>query len=247
MDGVTSSKHSPGFLILGVFAFAVITLSTPQAFAQTAAGAGSNFTIVAGDNILNDPVASQILRNIEISKQRLAQMMEAEEQRTAHQRHVDEQRRLVQEQLERDLANMNRNNEAHTPRNAFTTFLAGTNSTHHAIYWDQFDYMTEKVRLASDAKEAVLRSGGSSAEAHQEFIKYASMSRTEMVSFISDLNVRHGFTNEALQSHFDADGKLPRYGSDELDVCYSCDQYEEIREQMLMEHERQRSQSPIRN
>jgi hypothetical protein len=40
-----------------------------------------------------------------------------------------------------------------------------------------------------------------------------------------------------MQSYFDDYGKLPRYENDDVSVCYGCDKYEQLKEQMLAEHE----------
>jgi hypothetical protein len=98
--------------------------------------------------------------------------------------------------------------------------------------------MNEKIKIATQAKEDVLKNGGSYAEAHAEYIKYASLQRTDMIKLVTDLNIKHGFTDEALQSYFDEDGKLPRYADDDENTnCYACDKYEQVRDKMLAEHE----------
>jgi len=226
-----------GLVIFGVIASIVLlTFSPTQSFAQQT---DANFTVVAGDDLKKNPTAIQILKNIEIAKQRLAEMQNGQIQKTAQQKFIDEQRKLAQAALEKDLARMNNEYVDFTPSNSFSRFVSGLNATHQAFYWDQFNYMNEKLKIANQAKQTIIQNGGSYAQAQAEFVKYASMQRTEMIEFVTDLNIKYGFTDEGLQSYFDENGKLPRYNDNEdyVPVCYGCDKYEQVRDKMLAEHE----------
>ncbi len=234
------------YALLGLaVSFALVLLSPTQVLAQEVqvTKINSDFTVVAGDELKKNPTAVQILQNIEIAKKRLAEMMNEEKQKTEHEKFIDEQRRIAKELLDKDLARMNKDYEDFTPKNAFAKFVSGLNSTHQAIYWDQFEYMNQKIKIATQAKESVLAKGGSYMQAQAEFIKYASMPRVEMIQFVSDLNIKYGFTDAALQEYFDENGKLPRYENDDVATCYACDKYEQIKGKMLAEHERSKNES----
>lgn len=233
-----STKHGYSFTLLGIIAALGLVLFSPiHVFAQETK-IDSNFTVVAGEELKKNPTAVQILKNIEIAKQRLAEMQNAEKQKTEHEKFVDEQRRIAQELLEKDLNRMNKNYEEFTPRNSFARFVSNFNQTHQGFYWDQFDYMNEKIKIAKQAKQAVLNNGGNHAVAHAEFVKYASMTRAEMISYVSELNIKHELTDSTLQSYFDKNGKLPRYENDDVAICYGCEKYENVKAQILAEHER---------
>ena len=120
---------------------------------------------------------------------------------------------------------MNKDYEAFTPRNAHMSFLNNVNATYHGLYWDEFNYMDEKVKLAKAAKTQVLDSGGSRQEAFDAYHKFASTTRKEIIKLNQDLNIKYGFTDSEIQSPFDKDGKLPRYDKDSS-ICYSCKKYE---------------------
>ena len=224
-----------GFIVLA--SLAMILFSSNPAFAQQNEENKNNseFTIVTGEELKKNPMAIKILENIEIAKKRMAEMQNIQKQKTEQQKLIEEQRRIAKEQLEKDLARMNRDIEGFTPRNAFAKFVAGFNSTHHEIYWDQFNYMSEKIKIATHAKNTILEKGGSYKEAQAEYIKYASMSRETMIKYVSELNIKYGFTDEGLQMYFDKDGKLPRYEDDEVSTCYACEKYEKIKEEILAE------------
>ncbi|MEM3143621.1 MAG: hypothetical protein QXW91_03230, partial [Candidatus Nitrosotenuis sp.] len=228
--------------VLYVLPVFIIIFILPNAFAQSeSANIDSDFTIVVGDQLKENPMAIQILKNIEIAKQRLAEMQDKQNQLTEHQKFIEEQRRIAKEQLEKDLASLNKNNESFTPRNSFSTFLSGINATHHEFYWNQFDYMNERIKVATEVRQQILRNGGSFAEAQAEFLRYASMPRSEMISLVSSLNIKHGFSDSEMQQYFDSNGKLPRFDDGTL-ICYACEKYDAIKEEMLLAHEKARNQ-----
>ncbi len=216
--------------VIAVF-FAAIPIGNSYAEANT-----QEFTSIKGKNLENNPLADMILKNIEIANKRLQQAQEAERERAEHQKFIDEQRKIVQAELKKDLAAMNKKYEDFTPRNAFASFVSGFNSTHHGIYWDQFDYLDAKVQQANKVKNQVLSNGGSYADAMKQYVKHASMTRAEMIKTVSELNTKHGFTDVELQSHFDKNGKLPRYENDDyIPKCFGCEKYKKIKQQILEE------------
>jgi hypothetical protein len=194
------------------------------------------FTAIKGKSLENNPLVDMILKNIEIANKRIQQAQEAEKERAEHQKFIDEQRRIAKAELEKDLASMNKKYEDFTPRNAFASFVSGFNSTHHGIYWDQFDYLDAKVQKANKVKNEVLSNGGSYTDAMKQYAKYASTTRTEMIKTVSELNIKHSFTDAELESNFDKNGKLPRYENDDYTPkCFGCERYEKIKLQILEE------------
>ena len=194
-----------------VFVIPLLVLSVFFSGNFTSAQTDYEFTKIGKDEIKTSSVAKQMLAQIELSKQILADMQAGKNiQKTSQQLFIEEQRKASQEKLQIQLDRMNKDYEAFTPRNAYAGFLTGVNSTHHGIYWDQFNYMYEKTKLAKAAKQAVLDNGGTYFEAFKEYTKYASMTRVEMIKLNQELNVKHGFADESIQKDFDKFGKLPR-------------------------------------
>jgi hypothetical protein len=216
-----------GLILLAVFFYPV-----NFSLAQTS----QEFTVIDGDKIKTDPVAQQILQKIEESKKILERLQKGEisVQMSEQQKFIEQQRQIAKQKLQDDLSRMNKDYEAFTPRNAYSTFLTGINSTHHGIYWDQFNYMDAKVSMAKSAKESILAGGGTFQEAMSEYIRIASMTRNEMIKTVADFNIKHGFTDTELQSHFDENGKIQRT-DEEFSPCFSCDRYEEMGKQMILE------------
>ena len=169
------------------------------------------FTTLTGDEIKTSSVAQQMLERIELSKKILADLIEGKNlEKTEEQKFIDEQRKISQQELQVQIDRMNRNYEPFTPRNAFAGYLSGINPTYHGIYWDQFNYIYEKVKFAKAAHQAVINQGGTYQEAIQEYIKYASMTRAEIIALNQELNIKYGFADADIQKDFDNLGKLPR-------------------------------------
>ena len=194
-----------------VFVIPLLVLSVFFSGNFASAQTDYQFTKIEKDEIKTSSVAKQMLAQIELSKKILADMQAGKNiQQTSQQKFIEEQRKASQEKLQIQLDRMNKDYESFTPRNAYASFLTGVNSTHHGIYWDQFNYMYEKTKLAKATKQAVLDNGGTYFEAFKEYTKYASMTRVEMIKLNQELNVKHGFADESVQKDFDKFGKLPR-------------------------------------
>jgi len=169
------------------------------------------FTTITKDEIKTSSVAQQMLERIELSKKILADLREGKNsEQTEKQKFIEEQRKISQQKLQVQLDRMNKDYEPFTPRNAFSSYLSGVDNIYHGIYWDQFNYMYEKVKIAKAAKQAVIDQGGTYQEAFQEYVKYASMTRVEMIKLNQELNIKYGFADAGVQKDFDEFGKLPR-------------------------------------
>ena len=194
-----------------IFLFTLFVLSIFFSNHSASAQTDYQFTSITGDEIKTNSVAQQILERIELSKKLLADLQAGKNlEQTEKQKFIEEQRKISQQKLQIQLDRMNKDYEPFTPRNAYAGFLTGVNATHHGIYWDQFNYMYEKTKIAKAAKQVVLDNGGTYIEAFQEYVKYASMTRGEMIKLNQELNIKYGFADTTIQKSFDKFGKLPR-------------------------------------
>ena len=166
--------------------------------------------IKATDALKKNPLIMQILKNIEISKKKVAEIQKRQVAVNEHKKLIETQRKIADEIFKNNLARMNKDMENFTPRASFSKFLSGINGTQHDIFWSQFNYHEQKVNLARSAMNDVLKKGGSYQDARQAYIKIAAMSRTEIIGLLKDLNIKHGFANVDVQKTFDKYGKLPR-------------------------------------
>ena len=177
-------------------------------------GTEYNFTVLTGDELINNPLASQILQNIELAKQRLAEQQEKQRLAEEYQIFLDEQRSIVQQLLQNDLDRMNNDYAEFTPKASFESFLTGIDSTVHDIFWGQFNYQQQKAQAGQEAMKAVLDSGGSLEEARQAYFQKAATTQTEIIEVNKNLNIKYGFADAETQVQFDEFGKLPRSDSE---------------------------------
>ena len=190
--------------------------TTTDAFAQ------SDFKKFEGSEILNNPISQDILAKIELSKKQFMQAKEIEDKRNAQQKLIDEQRAIVQESLNQEIHRMEKNYEEFTPKNAFAKYVSNLNTKNHGIFWDQFDYLQAKISIARDARDSVLKQGGTFSDAMKQYITFAKMPKIEMQNIIRELNIKHNLSQKDTQSYFDINGKLPRYENDIESPCYGC-------------------------
>jgi exopolysaccharide biosynthesis protein len=171
-----------------IFTFMIIIEVSP-AVAQTQE---YEFNIIEGEDINTDPTAKHILAKIELSKKILADLQTSNMvQLTEHQKFVEEQRKIVKAQLQVKLDRMNKKYEDHTPRNAFTSYVSDKPDYMKSFYWDQFNYLDNKVSLAKKQRDLVLHNGGTYEQAQQAFIQSATFPKSEVESVFYQLVEKH--------------------------------------------------------
>lgn len=125
---------------------------------------------------------------------------------------VDILRKNSKLKLEQDLAANSREIQKEQNRDAFASFVSKLDSIVHAIFWSQFDFTQQKSDNAYQAKLDALDNGKTSLDAMKVYQQEAAVSRTEVVDYMKQLNIEHGFTNSTVQEQFDENGKIPRTG-----------------------------------
>ena len=210
--------------LIPIFTLLILPFTVSDIFAEEEV-VNYDFRIVVGDELINNPLAAQILKNIELAKQRLAEQQERQRQIQEHQMFVDKQRQIAKQLLQDDLDRMFKKYEPYTPRNSFTTFLDNKiDPGVHDIYWGQFNYQQQKVEAGRAAMQAVLANGGGMQEARQAYFDAAATTRAEIIQVNEDLNIKYGFAVKSIQDNFDANGKLPRFENDDDAPCYGCEE-----------------------
>jgi len=193
----------------------IMSVFSTNAFAQ------SDFKKIEG-NELNNSISQDILAKIELSKKQFLQAKEIENKRNAQQEFINEQREIAQKSLKQELQRMEKTYEGFSPKNAFAKYVSNLNVTNNEIFWDQFDYLQTKITLARDARDSVLKQGGTFSDAMKQYVQYAKMPKIEMQNIVRELNIKHNLAQEDIQSNFDINGKLPRYENDMEAPCYGC-------------------------
>ena len=119
-------------------------------------------TIKVSDKLKKNPMAMQIIAEMEAQKLRYKQLSEETIPKsipTREQILIEENRKISEQMLQDDLKSMEKKYIDFTPKNSFEKFVSKLNSKYHGIFWDQFDYLNAKVQLAIAAKNHVLENG----------------------------------------------------------------------------------------
>ena len=169
---------------------------------------GPNVTIKATDAIKNNPTAMKILENIELFKQRYTALQQKQQLVDEQHKLIEQQRQLANEYLQNDLVSMNNFNNQNLPRNAYAAFVSTVDNSAQSLFWDQFGVMQEKINKANEAKNSVLKSGGSIEEAWQAYNDALAIHQTDLVSANKNFNVKYHFADEKTQNLFNKNGKL---------------------------------------
>ena len=197
---------------LCVFAsiFAVLIVVTNFGFAWADTGSSKTNTILATDEIKNNPTEMKILENIELFKQRYAAMQQKQQIVDQQNQFIEQQRKIANAYLQNDLAGLNNGNDLTAPKNAYASFVTHVNNSTQNLFWDQFSFMQQKIQNARNAMNQVLKNGGTIQEALQAYDNAAAVHKDQLVSINKNLNVKYNLANAKVQSLFNKDGKLNR-------------------------------------
>lgn len=185
---------------------ALVTIS--PAFAQTSDGQTSNQVTLSGD-LENNPVAQDILDEIEKSKRWIEQLQQKNFEAQERQRELEEKRAEVLKILEDDLKEWEDLWEYYT----FDSMLerALENSTARftdSIYDHPLKFTASKIHAGRDALQQVVLEGGGPREARAAFVEAAKITREEMIVANIFYNVLSGNAYYGQQVLFDSDGQF---------------------------------------
>ena len=189
-DTLGVSGEKLGVVFASVIAFSLMI--SPQVFGQEDT---SEWTIKAGDDLLNDPLVKKILENIEISKQKIAELENQERQLTDDELFIIEQRKIANQILEKELQAMKEHYEKWSPRAAYERYVDKKPAFLHEFYWDQFEYLDKKINFARHMRDQVIENGGSREYAVQVFRDYAKFPYAERIQVYNELVAKHQLYN----------------------------------------------------
>ena len=151
------------------------------------------WTILLGDDLKNNPTAIKILKNIEISKQRLAELEQTKIAKTEHQKFIDAQRKFAQEKLQVELDRMFKQNKDFTPRAAYAKYLVNkVPEKLHEMHWELFDYLQQKIKNAEYYRDELIKNGGSFYQSRDVYLELLAMPKAERVWVVNQLNEKYG-------------------------------------------------------
>src|SRR2546426_930436 len=169
----------------------------------------TQFTTLAGPDILNNPMAVKILQEIEASKRQVANILGNETAAKLNQQLIEQQRQAAASKLKDDLISFEKMNANNTSNAAYATFLTTVSDNRtKAVFQSEFDFMKQRVNAANTAMQTVLSNGGSWEQAIQTFYRYAKINHVQVVNLNNQLNVAYGLADSRIQSCFDRNGNL---------------------------------------
>jgi len=169
----------------------------------------TQFTTLAGPDILNNPMAVKILQEIEASKRQVANILGNETAAKLNQQLIEQQRQAAASKLKDDLISFEKMNANNTSNAAYARFLTTVSDNRtKAVFQSEFDFMKQRVNAANTAMQTVLSNGGSWEQAIQTFYRYAKINHVQVVNLNNQLNVAYGLADSRIQSCFDRNGNL---------------------------------------
>jgi hypothetical protein len=191
------------FLTLGI-AFGSIN----SGFAQVDSSETNEQTTLSGD-LLNSPLAQDILEKIEQTKQWIADLEKREYEKTQAQKELEEKRAVALERLNEDLIEWENLWANYTSRAAFERFVEDKPDQIQGVFWDQFEFKEMKVNAGRAALKEVIANGGTLSEARSAYHKAAETKRIELIEMNAQFNVKHNLAYYKEQLLFNSTGQLP--------------------------------------
>ena len=160
------------------------------------------------EGFTKNPLSQIILKHMEEVQRQQQEEEKKRQEIEKRQNFIDEQRQIAQNSLEEDLKSFEKQFEFFTPRLAFGRFVQDVDETVKLIFWDQFNFTDQKYTDAYAAKVDAIKNGENTVEATKIFQSKAAVTKSEIVDYNSELNVKYGLADENTQRFFDNEGKL---------------------------------------
>ena len=164
--------------------------------------------VAFSDNLLNDPVAQDILKKIEQTKKMIAELEQKEYEKNQAQENLQLMRDMSVQRLLQDLDEWERLWEKHSSRNAFDEFVSKKPSYVQGVFWDQFEFKEQKVNAGRIAMNQVLTNGGTVQDARSAYNDAASTQKIELIEMNAQSNIRHNLASHEEQQIFNSTGQV---------------------------------------
>ena len=175
-------------------------------YAQTLTNSAEAITL--SDDLLNDPIAQDILKKIDLTKKMIEELEQKEYEKNQAKDNLEKMRDVSIEHLNQDLDEWERLWEKHSSKNSFERFVNTKPSYVQGIFWDQFEFKEQKVKAGRIAMNQVLTSGGTIQDAKNAYVDAASTSKIELIEMNAQFNVNHNLADYEEQQVFNSTGQL---------------------------------------
>lgn len=160
---------------MGIIVFSFIFVLTIQSsYAQTTDSDNVEISeqTTLSDDLTDNPVAQDILKKIEQTKQWIADLEKRNYEQLEKQQELEDKRAQSLIKLNQDLKEWEDLWDYYSPENSFGRFVETIpDSQIRAVFWDQFEFKEQKVKAGRDAFKKIISSGGSWEDARQAYLK----------------------------------------------------------------------------
>lgn len=197
----------PSHVIIAIVSITLISFISNEAFAQEESQDVSKQITLSGD-LANNPVAQDILKKIEQTKQWIADLEKRNYEKTQAQKLLEEKRAIALERLNKDLEQWEILWSNYTSKAAFERFVAKKPSEVQGVFWDQFEFKEMKVNAGREALKKVIAEGGTMREAREAYLKAAETKRIELIESNAQFNIKYNLAYYKEQLLFDKQGEF---------------------------------------
>ena len=185
----------------------VISVSLIQnSYAQTQLSSEEQITL--SGNLLNDPIAQDILKKIEQTKKMIEELKQKEYEQNQAKENLEKVRKLSIERLNQKLDEWERLWEKQSSKNSFDRFVNKKPSWVQGVFWDQFEFKEQKVNAGRTAMNQVLTNGGTMEDARNAYNNAASTPKIELIEMNAQFNVKHNLAYYTEQQLFNSIGQI---------------------------------------
>jgi hypothetical protein len=183
-------------------------ISSQAVLAQTSDMDTSEQVTLSGD-LTNNPVAQDILKKIEQTKQWIKDLEEKNYDALEAKKQLEAKRAEALEKLNQDLKEWEALWDYYSPKNSFSRFVNTVQEPQvQQVFWDQFEFHQMKVDAGRNALKKVIANGGSLREARQAYLSAAETKRIELIEVNSMFNVNHNLAYYNQQVLFNKEGQF---------------------------------------
>jgi len=169
-------------LVMAFAMFGVIFGVLPSAYSQTSDVETSEQTTFSGD-LLNDPMALEILQKIEESKRKIAKLEQQNYDNLQAQKFLEDRRAVALERLNQKLILWEEKWYEFSPKVAYQKFIDKMPSGIKGIYAKQFEFTEKKHSYGVTAKTKALDRGMNSYESMVRFNDAAKSTVSEITEY----------------------------------------------------------------
>ncbi|HXV66800.1 MAG TPA: hypothetical protein VD731_06225 [Nitrosopumilaceae archaeon] len=197
----------PSHVIIAIVSITLISFISNEAFSQEESQ-GVSEQITLSEDLANNPVAQDILKKIEQTKQWIADLEKRNYEKTQAQKLLEEKRAIALERLNKDLEQWEILWSNYTSKAAFERFVAKKPSEVQGVFWDQFEFKEMKVNAGREALKKVIAEGGTMREAREAYLKAAETKRIELIESNAQFNIKYNLAYYKEQLLFDKQGEF---------------------------------------